>query len=262
MKKTCILMAMLAVLALSAVSTAQAATIAWGTAQKIENIYESSTPELEVSLEGDLVRAVACGTATGSVTVNTVAFEYALTTGVDAYNNGNGYDPHYKGWTSGVDTFYSDVESEWGIGQNGPNTYNQWGACADPAYTVLLGGGMQASDNTVPLTLTLGNLTPGQGYLVQLWCNDSRFGSPSLQTVDGGPTMSTCEDPWVSGLGQYLIGRFTADGTGSQTISILGGSQLINGYQLREIEAEAAVPEPAGLGLIGVALLALRKRRS
>ncbi|MCX6875759.1 MAG: Ig-like domain-containing protein [Verrucomicrobia bacterium] len=240
--------------------------IAWGTARKIKNIYECGVPpdyydsahvavsEAEISLEGTLVRAVACGTATGSVTVNTVAFEYTLKTGVDAYNSGNGYDPHHKGWTSGVDTFYSNVASEWGIGQNGPTTYNPYGACPSAAYTTLLGGGMQAGDNTVPLTLTLGNLTPGQSYLVQLWCNDSRFGSHSLQTVDGGPTMDRCVDEWVSGLGQYLIGRFTAAGT-SQTISILGGSELINAYQLRAISASVpgydAWAGPAGYDLTG-----------
>ena len=228
------------------VTVVPSVAITWDPAQKIKNIYECGDPpnyydsahvavsEAEISLEGTPVRAVACGTATGSVTVNTVAFEYVFKTGVDAYNSYNGYDPHYKGCTTGVDTFYSNIASDWGINQNGPNTYNQWGSCPSTAYTTLLGGGMQAGNNTVPLTLTLGNLTPGQRYLVQLWCNESRWGSHALQTVDGVSTMDACVDPWVSGLGQYLIGRFTAAGT-SQTISILGGSELINAYQLRAI---------------------------
>ena len=90
MKKTCILMAMLAVLALSAVSTAQAATIVWGDAQNI-------TDDSDVSLEGTLVRADRMKSP--DTTVNGVVFADSLTMVAGV------------GHTSAIDTFIGYAQS-------------------------------------------------------------------------------------------------------------------------------------------------------
>jgi len=76
--------------------------------------------------------------------------------------------------------------------------------------------------------VTLNGLLVGQEYFVQLWVNDCRDGTEGrytvIRSVDGGTTnlitLQTSATQTAGVLGQYVVGRFTADGE-SQEIDIV-----------------------------------------
>lgn len=104
--------------------------------------------------------------------------------------------------------------------------------------------------------INLTGLNEGQTYDVQVFYTDQRgpFDSRTMQ-LDGGPVLSA--------LGEYAIGNFVADATGTQTIVVTPGggtsSLHLSGYIL------ATVPEPSFVGILffGTAglLCARRKKR-
>ncbi len=140
---------------------------------------------------------------------------------------------------------------------------------SDPNYNALLTWGRYAGSGTH--TFSWGGMTPGHEYLVQIWVADARNlgGDTRQQTLSGSsedvsPTISFPADG--SGIGEYIIGTFIADASGTQTIMIDpftssdpdGGSAQINLVQVRLI----AIPEPTSIGLAGLGLLgALCRRR-
>ena len=88
------------------------------------------------------------------------------------------------------------------------------------------------------------NMTPGNTYLVQFWLNDGRGGQSGTSTLTGGANTSAALAYGFgdSGPGQYIIGTFVADGTGTQTITLnafggadIGASAQVNLMQLRDI---------------------------
>ncbi len=113
-------------------------------------------------------------------------------------------------------------------------------------YRRLINCGVYKVTSTESTTLTLHNLIPGHRYLVQIWSNDSR----SQSTTVNGDTGVGLDDQVsiryrVPGtlFGQYAVGRFTAEGeeatitmraTGSAGLSI-----AYNSVQVRDITANA-----------------------
>jgi hypothetical protein len=114
------------------------------------------------------------------------------------------------------------------------------------------------------------NVTAGNTYLVQLWVNDGRsIGQTRWETFTGGT--STSANVYYgsdgTGLGQYIIGTFVADGTGTQSITMTPYSTgdvsvQLNGFQLRDITA--VVPEPSAFALLalGMGTMFYRTRRN
>lgn len=98
-----------------------------------------------------------------------------------------------------------------------------------------------------PVLVTISGLTVGQRYEIQIWVNDSldslRFGFNS--GVDGAVELDPNTTNVEGGLGQFVIGAFTADST-QQSFTVdnseIGG--LMNGFQIRQVDAAAVVPEP------------------
>ncbi|MGB1127427.1 MAG: PEP-CTERM sorting domain-containing protein [Opitutales bacterium] len=111
-------------------------------------------------------------------------------------------------------------------------------------------------------TLLLSGLTEGDIYQVQLFASDNRTTS-GARTQHYGDGLGNYSDTFAQNTSSYVIGSFTADSSGTQTILIEGvsdpGKQVLSGYSLR------AIPEPGTYALLG-GLLALghvmvRRRR-
>ena len=113
------------------------------------------------------------------------------------------------------------------------------------------------------LELTVGGLTPGQAYQVQLFANDS--GTDNATAIAGGPTLANSAPVADGGTGQYALGTFVADGAtqaftmdGDLTrtgTNFFGPVPLLSAFQLR------AIPEPSSLALLGLGGVALLRRR-
>jgi hypothetical protein len=134
------------------------------------------------------------------------------------------------------------------------------------SYEDLVGHGDYATANSGvgTATLTLNGLTNGDSYQVQVFVNDSRtFGAGRSETFTGGGSTSgalsynsTGAD---GGVGQFVIGTFTADGS-SEDITLASTQALqLNAFQVRE---EGATPEPSTYAMVfaGLGLLALVSR--
>jgi hypothetical protein len=224
-------------LAEASTSVVSGATVLWSSPQSISG-------DADVSTSGSIILAANIGSATAT-TVNGVTFA--------AYNN----TAAVPGLT---DTLNLNPGAVFG---NAAAPYSALSA----GYQALIGSGRYTDGATLE-TLNLSGLSIGQSYLVQFWVNDSRGGGTSGRTLDLTAGATAVLDFNVQnvagGLGQYVIGTFTANAT-TQSFDLLGShsagttdSTQINGFQLR------AVPEPsqALLALIGVVSVGLRRRRA
>ena len=141
-------------------------------------------------------------------------------------------------------------------------------------YRSLLSTEVYAS-NLATMQIDLGGLTDGTDYRLQWWTNDSSeyfyAGSPFFENVIGGGasgnvTLDANTSSTNGGLGQYVIGTFTASGT-TASFTLTGSGTgawtfpVMNALQVR------AVPEPsaycmalAGLACGGYSLFRRRKR--
>lgn len=188
-------------------ATPPVAEINWGTAQTIAG-------DADVSTNGTVVWAYSfVGTGAGSTTtVNTVRF-----IGLERYtvnpDISHGFDRDTDSYADGVaGTPYRNLSAE---------------------YQAILAGGIYRTGDSI----TLLQLTEGQEYEVQLWVNDSRddgFGRSS--SIQGSMvTLDYNVSEEVGGVGQYVMGTFTADGNLQQTISFIGSNLQLNAMQLRDV---------------------------
>jgi len=130
------------------------------------------------------------------------------------------------------------------------------------------------------IDLNFTGLALNANYDVTVWGYDSasNFLRTTSWGASGGPTVNIAfdgdngdpfpgPDPDTNALTSYAASfSGTADGTGALTVEgrFAGGSFVFiaaNGIRLTS-EDPPPVPEPAGLGLIGLALLAVRRKRS
>jgi len=250
----------LSILAAGVGAVASAEPIAWGSAQNISGSNDVST-------SGSLVYAYQFGNnLTGTTTVNGVAFQpFNVATESTTATTGN---------VTLAATASGSVMYSYDVLTSGSAPF----ANLPVDYQSLLSSGVISTIYDVgdgaPLDIQLGGLTPGTSYLVQWWScatdvlamyQTVALGSPNV-TLDSN-TIDT-----AGGLGQYVIGTFTAAGT-SQTITLQGltmnsapyDSPTINALQVRQ--ASSSVPEidPAGMGsvlaLVTSALGLLERRR-
>lgn len=231
-------------------TSANAATIIWGSSVTISG-------DSDVSTSGTSVFAASFDNDGSTVTVNGVNFVGGSSAGVA---NSSAYTPNLS---------YSVTSS------NG----NVYGSASAPFsslsanYQALLESGIYNNDGTLSETLTLGNLTIGQAYQVQIWINDSRANSNAAGTMTIVGTSTVLDyntgtsgaggvNPYAGGgLGQYAIGTFTANATTqSFDLSAQGSSWHLSALQLR------AIPEPStsllSLGALTGLGMFFRRRRS
>jgi hypothetical protein len=228
-----------------------AALITWGAAQIISG-------DSDVSTDGTLVYAYNFGTNATAPTINGVTFA--------AFH----LPAPFTG--AGVPVTVGAVS----ISESPGNLFGNIvlsGAAApfsslSTSYQALLGSGAMGGA-PVTLSLVLGGLTAGQMYDFQWWSNDSSGAAPVSFTAARSSAQGEIPvalDPGfgLGGVGEYAIGRFTADGS-SQTIAFsslsAGLLPLINGFQLRQVQASVPAPSVALLALGGLALTLLWRRQ-
>jgi len=143
---------------------------------------------------------------------------------------------------------------------NGYNGFASPGT-SDGNYNSLLQYATFSNEST-PATFSWSGMTPGNSYLVQLWVHDGRNSTVNArtETVTGGVNTSA---PLAYGFadggpGQYIVGTFVADNSGSETLTLSPGaafpSAQLNLFQVRDI---TAVPEPSLFALLGMGSCAL-----
>ncbi|MDD5528095.1 MAG: fibronectin type III domain-containing protein, partial [Patescibacteria group bacterium] len=192
--------------------------ITWGTATNISG-------DTDVKTDGTLKYAYAWSNI--NQTLNGVAF-----VGTNVSNGNVG------------------ASSDLTVNTSGPNTSNVvYGdsALLSAAYQNVLSGLIGQYYVATAWTLTLNNLTSGHSYKVQLWANDSyydpgttNYAATNNVTVDDNITNS-------SGVGQYVTGTFTANGT-TQAITVTPSGAgyyqgILNAMQLRDTTVAATEPK-------------------
>lgn len=238
--------ALLVALASAAASTSvHAAPVVWGSEQQISS-------DADVDSNGTLVAAFNFGGS--ATTVNGVAFgAFALGATLNTVGNFTLAVPAgsiANANTGSVDTPFASLSA---------------------AYAALLGTAASRAD--VTMTLTMAGLTSGQSYHVQVWVNDSRhpgaggFVYPVDVTAGNLVTLTPNTSPFDQnqtavggGLGQYVIGSFSADASTQQIEFFAGEVGVVNAFQLRAVDNN--VPAPASLLLMLAGLAGLAGSRS
>ena len=194
------------------IATANAADITWQAPVTISGASDVSTL-------GTLVGTWAPGDDAynpDSLPVNGVTFNAYGSGPFNSFVSTSGIDDHYTGYNSP------------GTGDNNYNTILK--------AAVYSGG--------ASISLTWGGMTPGNSYLLEFWVQDGRNSTTAerSETLTGGANTSAALAYGFgdNGPGQYVIGTFVADGTGTQTITLnasggadIGASAQVNLMQLR-----------------------------
>jgi hypothetical protein len=117
-------------------------------------------------------------------------------------------------------------------------------------------------------------MTAGDTYQLEYWVNDGRNSTTAerTETLTGGANTSAAllygTGAGGTGPGQFILGTFVADSTGTETLTVngfggadIGASPQINLLQLRDI---TTVPEPSTFAFlasgVGALLVAFRRR--
>ena len=229
--------------------------ITWGSATNISG-------DSDVSTAGTLVYAYNIGGAgVSSPTVNGVTFaSYAFPA----------FGSNTASVTVGNLTFSESPGRLWG--SNGLGSASTPYSTLSAGYQALLGSGGGA-DNPATITVTLGGLTIGTQYQLQAWSSNPSNGTvPSTFLAIQDTIFSTSLTNQVTldinttnsagGLGQYVLGTFTASGT-SQVFkidSVSFASPLISAIQLRDL---TPIPGPGGVAVAAIAgtVLSCGRRR-
>ncbi|MGH7955245.1 MAG: PEP-CTERM sorting domain-containing protein [Gloeomargaritales cyanobacterium] len=232
---------------LTAVANAQNADITWQTPTTISGTSDVST-------SGTVVGTWAPGDdqySPDSLPVNGVTFNAYGSGPFNSLVSSTGINNHYD--------FYNSP----GTADANYNTILQAAVYNDGSYA----GGASMS-------LTLGGMTSGDTYLLELWVNDARNSTTAerSESLTGGANTSAAlafgTGASGTGPGQFILGSFVADGTGTETLTVnafggadIGASAQINLMQLRDL---TPVPEPSALAFLtlgtGAMLFGFRRK--
>src|SRR5579859_3994904 len=125
--------------------------------------------------------------------------------------------------------------------QNGYTGFNNPGT-GNGNYNSLMQCATYCNTGNGTIVITWNDI-PGHTYLIQIWGNDGRGIYPGRsETITGGSNTSGNLD-FGDAPGQYVIGTYVADSSGSQTITVAGttssSSPTVNLLQIRDITEPA-----------------------
>ena len=210
-------------------ATSHAGPITWGAVQNISG-------DADVITTGFLVGAFNIGTpGVPNTTINGVPFVGLGLSGTSV--------------TSG--NFNLSIATGF-AGNNSVGSANAPFSTLSAAYQAMLG--TEAGDFTTPITLTISGLIPAATYQFEWWKNVSNGFQSHNTTATAGNSISLSSNTGGGadgGIGQYAIGTFVADPSGTEIITFSADLQnTFNGFQVRTI------PEPGTMSLAGLGLLA------
>ena len=202
--------------------------------------------DTDVSINGNLLYAYSFAPAQATVTVHTVPFNSAQGWGGSDPLNAANFSQTGDVTTTSLDQINNTVF-------NGDDTppAGSTNASLSAEYQSLVAGAAFGPAGATTGEVTLGRLTPGDDYQVQLFLHDARNDSSArIATVTSGANSVTLaynsNDPIPGGanannsggVGQFVIGTFTATGpTETFTLSVpdgQGGLQ-VNAIQVRNV---------------------------
>jgi Concanavalin A-like lectin/glucanases superfamily len=114
---------------------------------------------------------------------------------------------------------------------NGGNDQNGYGGFNNPGtpnsnYNTLLQTATYCNSTNGTIVITWSDI-PGHTYLIELWANDGRGVYPGRsETITGGANTSGNVD-FGDAPGQYVIGTYMADSSGSETITVSGANNIV-----------------------------------
>lgn len=223
-------------------SAATAADITWQTPLTISGTFD-------VSIVGTLMGTWAPGDDAydpDSLPVNGVTFNAYGSGPFNSFVSTSGIDDHYTGYASA--------------------------GTADSNYNTILQAAVYSNESSISLAWS--GMTSGNTYQLEFWVNDGRNNvtAERSESLTGGANTSDAlafgTGAGGTGPGQFILGTFVADGTGTQTITVnafggtdIGPSAQINLMQLRDI---TPAPEPSTLAILtsgfGMLLWGIRRK--
>ena len=220
-----------------------AAVVTWGAATNISG-------NSDVSTAGTFVGALNFGGSTvANTTVNGVTFTGLNLTGATNV-------------TSGIFTFTSATPAS---ASDAVGSANAPFSSLSAPYRALLSSRVSSFGT---FTLSMSGLATGATYQFEWWSNDSTGPISGPTTATAGNSVAIARNTNIGapgGIGQFALGTFVADATGTQAIDFgTQGPSNVNGVQLRQFAPATAVPEPgsalAGLLALGACASGLVRR--
>jgi hypothetical protein len=116
----------------------------------------------------------------------------------------------------------------------------------------LLFGGIVGQNDTTKSTLTIGGLTAGMAYTVEIFSQENEKGNQDVIWTSGGQSVEAAQGAGggLNTLGSYFVATFTADSSTQEfDFSATNSLPSINGIEVLE-----SVPEPSTIALLSAAV--------
>lgn len=213
----------------------QAAPISWSAVQTVTGNVT------DVITTGTFVDSASAGLANTDLTVNGVRFNRDTTTtsGITSFSNGSNITVNLNGGGTSAAT--------------GGTAPSGW----DASYRDLLYG---AAISTQSMTISIGGLTVGSQYMVQIFETYWNANWPTSFS-DGTNSSGYLNLGAGATAPQYVIGTFTADSATEAIYTTAANTwSIFSSMQVRSLDAPPTVPEPGTLLLLGAAIAAGRWR--